>query len=1410
MGVRRAWLGIVVAGAVLACPSTAGAAITWSAAPQTVSVGGQNAGPVSAAVDAQGNTLAAWTQISGGTTRVATAYRPAGGFFEPPVFRSAAGSNAGDPDVAFAPDGTAIVAWHRAVVTSPSVQNQIETIVRQTNGTFEGLQVLSNNAAQPTGETATDPQVAIDGSGIVLVAYKTQDLLSATTRSTGKVRARFRAPNGALGTLSTIYTAGTPNTATGRINQLRVALDTAGNALVGIASTADTEFDTSSRLIHTVQRVADGAWETGGRLQEDGGRDGIVSLDDIDLRAGNAFVVWRVVSVAGEEQTAVNFRAAGGGTTTWGIAQRFGGSSQAGVDDAQLVTDAGGNAVLVATRTNTVTEDGRRRVVSAYRPTGGTFGALAPVAVAPVGVLLDDLGIDADGTVTALWSTVSGTARRQVQASTRTPGPAGTFDAPQPVSADADLRTPGTLALGAPGNAVALWGQSDGSNVRLHAGFGSPPPPPPPPGEPPVTVVPVPPPPPPPEPPVPSAIQAARPIVAGKATVLTVAVTGQVSTVRWTFTGGGVQVSGPPIIGRTVSGVLQRSVRVRSDGPFTATVQASGPGGSTTVARSFAGAQDPADAEAKRILGGQDLAGRIAAVGDASTLLGQGSACGQVTIFSGVRALSGCLRPIDSLEDIRPAERGVLEPLAKSLNIPSTDTALMRRAVELTEGYVSTGPLELNSGWTVTPPGGGRVLTFPQAKAVVSPDAGIRVGGTLIRTAGGGFNLPLDPKTLTIELGTVPRPAALSEVGDFALVGDIDVTLFPTTAALEATMRLPSFVSRNGNAIQVPVKLRATPGSRIAEPVTYGPKNVRFGILPVDDFKITYDPGADEWRGSGSACPFDVTCFDLVQPRGGIRIKNGSLASALANVDYGSPGKILSPGVFLENIGVGFGLDPSRLLGNARLGVGQLLKIDGRIVLVYPSGATPYVPRREDIGPNLPGKFYSQRFTNPAVLASADAILALPIIGETRLGGGYLIYEAPGYAAFGGSASLDLLGILRFSGGVDGEYDLTKGLYNLHGDIRACLTAVRGICGASVTNISRGPNLAGGAGSCVQIGPVSVGGGVQWATGKTTLWPLDGCKWSPFAVKVRTRQAGGVGATTVEVRAGGPSQAVQLTGVGGAPMVRVTGPGGQSLDSTVDQGMDMTPGGRIRILRFDSEQAKLTVVGLQDAQPGTYRIEPLPGSVPVSAVSGASDPEDAQITGKLTGDDRRRVLTYRLRARPNQTVTFYEIAAGGTARAIGTSGGRTSGTVAFAPTPGRGSRAIVARFALNGIPAEEKTLARYVPPSPTLGTPAGLRVTRGAGRLTLRWLPVPGATAYEVTVTTSDGSQRFATTRGRTTTVSGVAKSVSGRATVRAVDALRSGKTASATFKRTAAKAGGALKPLRKCTVGKKRVTCRN
>jgi hypothetical protein len=162
------------------------------------------------------------------------------------------------------------------------------------------------------------------------------------------------------------------------------------------------------------------------------------------------------------------------------------------------------------------------------------------------------------------------------------------------------------------------------------------------------------------------------------------------------------------------------------------------------------------------------------------------------------------------------------------------------------------------------------------------------------------------------------------------------------------------------------------------------------------------------------------------------------------------------------------------------------------------------------------------------------------------------------------------------------------------------------------------------------------------------------------------------------------------------------------------------------------------------------------------------------------------VLRYSVRRREGQSVNFLEVTRGGGVRSIGTvTGGK--GSLHFSPAPGLGRRTIVAQFQLSGLPAERITAARFSPPSPRLGKVGRLAVRRSGNGLRISWHQVPGATAYELVVTTNGAGQRKLRLHGTSASVHGVPKYVSGRVNVRAIALLRQGPTAGARFRATSA-----------------------
>ena len=90
--------------------------------------------------------------------------------------------------------------------------------------------------------------------------------------------------------------------------------------------------------------------------------------------------------------------------------------------------------------------------------------------------------------------------------------------------------------------------------------------------------------------------------------------------------------------------------------------------------------------------------------------------------------------------------------------------------------------------------------------------------------------------------------------------------------------------------------------------------------------------------------------------------------------------------------------------------------------------------------------------------------------------------------------------------------------------------------------------------------------------------------------------------------------------------------------------------------------------------------------------------------------------------------------------------------------------------------------------------------------MSISWRKVKDAARYEIALTGSNGRQKFSTTRRTSARFKGIDKTVSGAITVRAVDNLRQGKTATGRFKRLA-KPVSRFQSLKRCKVSKKKIS---
>ncbi len=1133
----------------LALAAPARADLTWN--PQTLSVAGSAGDFARVAANGKGDAIAVWRIKSGNNSRIEASFRSAGGNFGSAnvvvdVFAFPAGYTVFAPRAAIDAQGDAVVVWYQGVPSPGNARSySLQYSYRPAGGSFAAPQNIT------TGDLRA-PEVVMDAAGNATVLWR-QNTGASPRRDEARV-AKKAAGSGTFGGFTTISnnSSSSPpgenvfvrpegDTEEEEISRVSLTMDPSGRTLAVWSS-----FINGTQYVRAAYRAtATGSFDPPVTVAQSQAYDPTAAFDS----QGNAIVVWT------------------GGYAIRSASTGFAAPQPMPVNGwPRAAFDAQGGVVVVGKSDGNVAQ-------WSYRPAGGSFGPA--VDLSPPGETGYDpqVGTDSSGNATAVWFAAKG-SDQMVDTAYRPAGAGTAFGPAHSLSDPGDLpeRFYGDfphVAVGANGEAFAVWSRNDGTAFRVQSSIGLPP------GAPPL-----PPPPPPPEPPVPSAIQPAEAFKRSQAIVLTVNVTGQADRVRWTFGG-----KAPPVVGEVVSGGLQRSVRVHPEpgSSFTATATVSGPGGTKSFSRTFSILRGLADPDVSRIENAVDRFSKVdtSAAGFADNLLGKTSACSPMTVVAGQQKLSGCLKPIEDLPDIPSAERGILAPLAQELRLNLNDSELMKKAVEFSDGYIAQGRALLNDQWPVVPSGAAKLLSYPQASALTSSNASIEVAGVKFGASPKGFSLDWDPKKTNIPLGSLPHPPKFPSIGGFELVGDWNMDLGKQEAIIKASLKLPKWLTSAGVEIQNSVTLRATPTELKVEDVSIGPIKVNLGGLDVKDFKIAYTKAEDTWQGQGKACLATGLCLDMVPPNGQVKITHGQLNFAGASVNFPPPGVPLFTGVNLERLGFGFGLDPTRMTGNGLIAVGKIAKLDGRLVVAFPSDRTPFVLRADEVGGGFPAQLYGTKFTRPTIGATAAVIVDLPVLGNLTLGGGYFLFQSPVYVALGGGVDFRILKTIRIYGAISGEANFRDEVVNLHGDIGACVNLVKDVCATAVANVSRGPNSAGGAGACVGVAGIHIGGGIQWAhPTKPKVWPFDGCKWSPFKLDVRATRAQAAG-TTIVVKRGQPNPAVKLYGQGAAPRVHVAGPGGQALDST-DNGLDLSPGGKIRILRYEGDE-DFTVVGLQNA-----------------------------------------------------------------------------------------------------------------------------------------------------------------------------------------------------------------------------------
>jgi hypothetical protein len=765
------------------------------------------------------------------------------------------------------------------------------------------------------------------------------------------------------------------------------------------------------------------------------------------------------------------------------------------------------------------------------------------------------------------------------------------------------------------------------------------------------------------------------------------------------------------------------------------------------------------------------------------------SKCFEATLQAPTLRIRGCFTPIANVSDVPTDEQQTLAPLLAQRFATSNENAVLK----LTQGLISDHSILVNG-----------VEFKPQAPIVYDSDVNrlITSGATL--SVGG---IPLDnPRafqldtsgTGPINLGPQARGAGgLVTLGGLGLLGDVNVTIDRGNSTdahsdIATSIQLPAFLG--GGHADVTGRLGPDGNFVVNTLDIKEPKIEVPGIASLKDFEVRYADGV--WNGQGALCVTDVACLTAIPtstPPGGVTIGPGDAFRVFGHVTFPAPGVMLGTDVFLADVGFGVGYPPVRVLASAALNISPpLFTANGAVVLAFPSASQPYRldQDRDTIGNNFPPDAYGVPRTTFTVAASANATMKVPVVGDVPLAHAYLLYQAPGIVRLGGSVALKAFDVIKINGSVSGDFDFSRGTFNVLGNVSACISDVPLFGDACLG--ATGIVSDRGAGACTSVGPFSVGGGVVWKPSfDVHIWVFDGCRWSPFADFNAAHIAADT-PVTVRTKAGDRSREVELDGSTGAPSVHVVAANGQKLDSSAGPGLVYNSSIRI----FRSEKLKMTVVGFVNPGAGNNTISLLPGSPPVAHSSIAVDQPAAHVTAGVSGSGAHRVLMYRLGKRRAQKVTFYE-QVGDATRKIGTTT-HVRGSLKFTATPSPGRSSIVAQFTLAGMPGERITIAHFMPPSPKLGRVRKLRVSRRGPTVSVSWARVADAARYEVIATLKTGAQQIVFTHGRSVKLRHIQRWSAGRVTVRALAPLREGPVAAGRFHANGPRPRGAFKLLTK------------
>jgi hypothetical protein len=510
-------------------------------------------------------------------------------------------------------------------------------------------------------------------------------------------------------------------------------------------------------------------------------------------------------------------------------------------------------------------------------------------------------------------------------------------------------------------------------------------------------------------------------------------------------------------------------------------------------------------------------------------------------------------------------------------------------------------------------------------------------------------------------------------------------------------------------------------------------------------------------------------------PDEGIGFVDGNFDFAGLTATFPDPGIPLgNSGVDLASVGATLGLNPTSFSGTIGLTAADIVSINGGMFMVFASGSQPYTFNGSELGgnPTLP---VTPTVTGPAVAVGGDVGLKLPVIGDTKLASGYLVYAYPGYLAVGGDIGFSILsGALSIDGGVNGQFAFNSGAFDVEGHIHVHALFVD--MGADAVVSSSGVAACGSINGPFGIS-ISAGAGYNWGGG-VNVW-LGSCDLSSYRVTVSASALGARGALApirLRIPAGLSTEMVKVRGAHGAPDITITGPGGIHASTNGKASAASKP-----FIIFREPSQDTTYIAIIKPPAGTYAITANHGSPAITAVLTAHGLQTPSVHGTVVRHGGSLLLRYTDTANPGQRVLFFERQQGKALRELGATTA-AHGTLTFTPGPGpAGVRQITAEVVQNGAPlvlapgkaagsAVQDVLTAYRAPGPReLGMVHLLRARHAGTRVLVSFGAVRGAGEYAVTVALSSGQHILFLTRQVSLAIPGVFGEFTGTVSVRAV-----------------------------------------